>query len=184
MEPAIKPPEYGEFTDPRDGKTYRTVKIGKQVWLAENLAYVCEGSEYCLGNPRYAERFGCYYDWETAKKAVPPGWHLPTIKEFIKFHKTVGDNACLMNDSGWNFHEDCPERAFNSGFSAVGAGYNNTEKFEEVGINAGFWSTTVDKEDKKYAECFSIYSCSKIFFDANQKIFKFSVRCVKDTEGA
>jgi uncharacterized protein (TIGR02145 family) len=44
--PKADAPNQGNFTDSRDGKIYKTVKIGNQVWMAENLNYETEGSKY------------------------------------------------------------------------------------------------------------------------------------------
>ncbi len=100
------------FTDARDGKTYKTVKIGSQTWMAENLncAY-SEGTarSYCYGNdPANCEKYDRLYTWSAAmdsaavfgdggkgcgygvkctptypvRGACPEGWHLPSNAEW------------------------------------------------------------------------------------------------------
>jgi len=87
-------PQTGTFIDSRDGKTYKTVKIGDQWWMAENLAYDTGGGCWAYENYKSnLEIYGYLYTWGTAKNACPDGWHLPSDEEWTELEVYLQNNG-------------------------------------------------------------------------------------------
>jgi len=106
--------ETGTFTDPRDGNTYNTVKIGNQTWMSENVKYLPSVAEsgtasetvsyyyvYNYNGTNTADAkatanyqtYGVLYNWTAALSACPTGWHLPTDAEFTELENFLAANG-------------------------------------------------------------------------------------------
>ena len=167
--------ELNSFTDPRDGRTYRTVRIGGQVWMAENLSFTIDNAIGCYYNndEKYKE-YGRLYDWVEAMSIAPEGWHLPTKEEWEK----LGDDAKkLKAKTGW--HKDC-NGTDEFGFSALPGGYGNSDgSFNHVGNDGNWWSASEDSSNYAYYRYMYYYIEDELWYLIN-KSYLFSVRCLRD----
>jgi uncharacterized protein (TIGR02145 family) len=135
------PSETGTFTDARDGHIYKWVKIGSQVWMAENLAYrPNSGSFWSPNNSSYnIASFGYLYNWRTAQNICPSNWHLPSEEEI----------RTLLNNVGRN-REEAYIALIPGGASCFSAslsgstqlGFNGKRTFYGFGMQAQYWSST------------------------------------------
>jgi len=179
----------GSFTDSRDGKTYKTVKLDKQTWMAENLNYNAGGSKCYDNNESNCKKYGRLYDFETAKKACPPSWHLPSENEWQTFVDLVGgegkvaDNM-LKASSGWNDYKGKSGNGLDAvGFSGLPGGYGSSGgSFRSVGNYGYWWSTDDDGGWFMGYDCGYVDECGgdEDIFNNDDKNYLQSVRCVKD----
>jgi len=180
----------GGLTDSRDGKKYKTVKIGEQTWMAENLNYAADGSKCYDNNPTNCDKYGRLYNWETAKKACPSGWHLPSKSEWETLTAAVGgeetEGKYLKATSGWeesyggesgNGNDKFGFAALPGGFVSYDGGFYNANK---DGI---WWSASSDLEDNAFAYDRSYYrgdNANWLIHDKNSVLV--SVRCLQGPE--
>jgi uncharacterized protein (TIGR02145 family) len=178
---AVFAQQKGSFTDARDGKTYKTVKIGTQTWMAENLNYEAENSK-CYGNePANCQKYGRLYDWETAKNVCPSGWHLPNndewqvLVDFAGGYEAAGEK--LKAKSGWNNNGNGTD-AF--GFAALPGGYGSSNgDFYNVGYYGYWWSATENFAYRAYHHSVH-YGYESVNYNYHHKKRLFSVRCLQD----
>ena len=135
------------ITDGRDEKVYKTVQIGSQVWMAENLNYVT-GNNWCYDdNPSNCNIYGRLYDWQTANNACPSGWHLPSDAEWINLTDFLGGAIIAggkLKTMGTQYWESPNTDATNSScFSGIPGGtrlFNGS--FGNLGKRSEWWSST------------------------------------------
>jgi uncharacterized protein (TIGR02145 family) len=169
------------FTDLRDNKIYYIVPIGNQVWMAENLAYAAEGSKCYNNDPKNDKEYGRLYDWETAKKACPPGWHLPSdaewqeLVDFAGGYKIAGKK--LKAKSGWNENGNGTD---DYGFAAFPCGIGNSDGgFGGFGGYGLWWSSSESDANDAYRRHIS-HRYDGVYRGSYSKNLLFSVRCVRD----
>ncbi len=173
----------GTFTDSRDNKKYKWVKIGEQRWMAQNLNYAgSKGTWQYENDTAYSSVYGRLYNWETAKKVCPKAWHLPGDDEWTKLEDYLGGSKVagykLKAESGWNENGNGTNEV---GFSALPGGYRYSSDgvFYSIGKLGGWWSST--EETETIALRRKIYfSNSGIYRYTNTKDSGYSVRCIKN----
>jgi uncharacterized protein (TIGR02145 family) len=170
------------FTDPRDGRRYRTVRMpdGK-VWMAENLDYETPEGSWCYGDdPANGAKYGRLYTWEAANAAVPPGWRLPTREEWAGLVAACGGDEAgkrLKATSGW---KDNGNGTDDFGFSALPGGFNGSG-FGNAGYYGYWWTATEFGSGFAYYRYMNDY-CDYVYESDYYKAEGFSVRCVRDRD--
>lgn len=196
---------YGSFTDSRDQKEYKTVMIGKQQWMAENVAYLPKVNTiktistawpvyYVYGykgtdvkEAKLTENYKLYgvlYNWVAAQSACPAGWHLPSNKEWEILFNTIGyaSNAGnSMKEAGVKHWKRNTKLVTNSsGFTALPAGSIIHENgWDNLGIKTNFWGSDARDADRIDTKSLSDYSA----WAAGTQSLKtsgLSVRCIKN----
>jgi uncharacterized protein (TIGR02145 family) len=193
------------FGKGNDISNYRTVQIGDQTWMAENLSYDASGSKCYNNNTANCATYGMLYDWSTAmalpsscnstscasqinakhRGICPSGWHIPSDAEWSTLSSYVeGDKGCsgcdarhLKASSGWSSNGSGTDAY---GFSALpgGRGYSNGS-FYDVG-NYGYWwsASEYDSYNAYYRDM--RYYLEYVYYDYNNTCYLYSVRCLQD----
>jgi uncharacterized protein (TIGR02145 family)/uncharacterized repeat protein (TIGR02543 family) len=179
--------DYGSLADERDGKTYRTVKIGRRTWMAENLNYESEdGGSSCLnGNAGNCERYGRLYDWNAAQEVCPAGWRLPSLNDWDALASQAGgdDVAGIKLKAASDWVGDGGYRGKGNdyyGFSAL-PGSGKPSRCENENLFGAWWTATT-------MSCGAVnvrlmYHQDNLSGHAGSESNMYSVRCVMDEGG-
>ena len=184
---------YEVFTDPRDEQQYRSIRIGNQTWMAENLNYTMRGKSFVY--PRdslHVYIYGKLYTWKDAIKACPPGWHLPDDEEWCMLEKELGIADSVSLSRGWRQNEQrsslkasagwlaSNNAKDNLGFAAFPGGFRDNEGyFFNEGYFAYFWTSTETTANEAWYRVL-IHDLDHVGRFSYDKDYSFSIRCIKD----
>lgn len=177
--------EFNSFIDSRDGKTYKTIKIGEQTWMAENLNFDSKIGSWAYNNDsRLAESYGRLYTWQASLGACPDGWRLPgdfdwdQLIDYLGGPNEAGEKMKAMDSTHWKN----PDGGGNnlSGFTALPAGYRGVDgNFLDLGVLTFFWSSSEENQFYAWSRGFYV-NYTGIYRNLSNKNFAASVRCIKE----
>jgi uncharacterized protein (TIGR02145 family) len=191
-----------------DGNVYRTVKIGNQVWMAENLKTtryndgteipnITDGEPWRMTNigayaihgndPTNNTIYGKLYNWYAVGtgKLAPAGWHVPTEAEYTTLINYLGGGSvaggAMKAIDGWLTPNVGATNS--SGFSAKGGSFlNYGGDFGQLNSQGTWWTSTTTNINNvsfaKYLELYDINTDAPILYNIENS--GFSVRCIKD----
>lgn len=191
---AYNKPSLETFVDKRDGKVYKYQQIGNLTVMVQNLSFVSDSGVYWeYTSADLKQKYGCLYNWETAKSVCPDGWHLPSKEEYETLTDYFGGikKNCLkaLIEDGY------------SGFTALMGGYAlrtnkrtstmgtytieypEKNEYREVGVNGFYWTSSENEENQEGARYLLIsMEGRKVSIGKTYRVTGLSVRCFKDTE--
>ncbi|MCB0555334.1 MAG: caspase family protein [Phaeodactylibacter sp.] len=170
------------YLDTRDSRYYRTVELGGQLWMAQNLNY--QGSGLCYNKQdTICEKTGKLYTWEEAMKACPEGWRVPTDDEWWSmtalYGKAFSYSRNKASDAGQNAYQKLVNDG-DTGFKAELGGQFSGGQFSQLGQAGYYWSSIRDSGSGE-ALIYSFDSKNGVVARTTDAPAKaFSCRCVKE----
>lgn len=151
----------GILIDDRDGQKYKTVQIGPQIWMAENLKLdVSDG--YCVDDIKAnCEKYGVLYTTQASSRVCPEGWKKPSYTDWKILARNAGaecENGLTSNSFVCNGYDaiskirstdgwDSTNGTNQLGLSLFPVGYlrssGNTSSYRSFGKDAFFWEATI-----------------------------------------
>jgi len=184
------------FEDKRPGYRhfYRTVTIGSQTWMAQNLAVNADsGQSRCYQDDfKKCMDWGALYTWSAAQKVCPPGWHLPDTNEWNELIQYVGEDSAgirLRTTYGWPTGNEGTDLF---GFAMYPAGfhyYSPTPHDTFDLLSTRYWAVGVLSIGSNSGNSYYSYAAGPALkqpqmvlagADTTATQNQFSVRCLKD----
>jgi uncharacterized protein (TIGR02145 family) len=191
-----------------DGNKYKTIKIGNQLWMAENLrvAHFKNGTiiplvtdntawnalttpGYCWYNNDEATNkatYGALYNWYTVNTGnlCPTGWHVPTDAEWTTLTTYLGGESVAggkLKETGIAHWASPNTGATNeTGFTALpGGGRSTNGPCYDVGYSSVWWSSTAYSTTSAWSWAVGYFDTNVYRGDYNKQ-GGFSVRCLRD----
>ena len=187
------------LTDLRDNRVYKTVTIGEQIWMAENLNYMPEdtagtiysGGTVCGGGAQNSKEdsekcdiFGRLYLRKVALNKTtasnrqgicPDGWSIPKKEDWEKLISHLGENVVLkIKGDSWESTPGTNE----SGFSAIPAGNYNNSVIGYDNLSRAYFFYWNSKSDPYFLRIRD--EENDLYYSYGASYMMYSVRCIKD----
>jgi uncharacterized protein (TIGR02145 family) len=195
-----------KFINDTDGNIYKTVKIGNQVWMAENLKTIkyndgiaiplvtndtvwslLSTPGYCLDDDTILNQQLKFYNWYTVNtgKLCPTGWHVPTDAEWTTLSDFLGGDSIAggkLKESGTKHWASPNSLADNStGFTAFPCSYRiETGYYSNMLGFYGYWWSSTQSSSSNASYRSMRYDGSNFDHANRSKKAGLSIRCLQD----